>query len=308
MAILVYYRADRAARWADALRQALPGEEVRLWPDTGDPADIEVVVTMAPEPGALHQFSNLRFVAATGAGVEKLVAAELPHGVPVCRLVDPELTRGMAEYVLTAVLRYHRGFHEYDWCSRARRWNPLAWVRPAERPVGILGLGVLGTATASCLTAHDFPVLGWSRTSKTVPGVRCTHGPAGLRQMLPECQILVCLLPLTAETRGIVDADLLSRLPRGAHLINAARGGHVVEADLLAALQTGSMAHATLDVFEEEPLPADHPFWGHPRITVTPHVASLTVPESAALRIAQNLHRSRAGEPLLDLSDRARGY
>lgn len=306
--MLIYDRTERAARWADALGAVLPGEDIRVWPEAGDPADVEVVVTTAPEPGLLRRSANLRFVAATGAGVENILAADLPESVPVCRLVDPELTRGMAEYVLAAVLRYHRQFEQYEALGRERRWHPLPWPRPAERPVGILGLGVLGTAAAAALSAHGFPVLGWSRTHKAVPGLRCLHGAEGLRRMLPECRVLVCLLPLTAETRGIVDADLLARLPSGAHLINAARGGHVVDADLLAALERGQLAHATLDVFREEPLPSDHPFWTHPKITVTPHIASLTVPESAARRVAENLHRARAGEPLLDVVDRAKGY
>lgn len=310
MAILVHYRPDRAARWVEALRSALPDEEIRTWPETGDPVSVEVVVTMDPERGALDRFPNLRFIAATGAGVEKLLApdAGLPSGVPVCRLVDPELTRGMAEYVLTAVLRYHRQFEQYEAFSREQRWNPLPWPSPADRPVGFLGLGVLGTAAAALLVRHGFPVMGWSRSPKQIGGIRCEHGAEGLARLLPEARILVCLLPLTPETRGIVNRDLLSRLPSGAHFVNAARGAHVVDADLLAALNSGQLAHATLDVFHDEPLPTDHPFWAHPRITVTPHIASLTVPESAARRIADNLRRARAGEALLDLVDRQRGY
>lgn len=310
MAVLVHYRQDRVARWVEALRIALPEEEIRTWPEAGEPASVEAVVTMNPEPGVLDRFPNLRFIAATGAGVEKLLDpdAGLPPGVPICRLVDPELTRGMAEYVLTAVLRYHRQFEQYEAFSRERRWNPLPWPSPSDRPVGFLGLGVLGTAAAELLTRHGFPVLGWSRSPKRVAGVRCEHGEEGLARLLHEARILVCLLPLTPETRGIVNRDLLSHLPLGAHFVNAARGAHVVDTDLMAALDSGQLAHATLDVFHDEPLATDHPFWAHPRITVTPHIASLTVPESAARRIADNLRRARAGEPLLDLADPRRGY
>lgn len=310
MAVLVHYRQDRADRWVEALRTVLPGENVRCWPDVGDAAAVELVVTMAPEPGVLECFPNLRFVAATGAGVEKLLgsASALPADIPVCRLVDPELTRGMAEYVLTAVLRYHRQFDQYEKFSREGRWNPLPWQEPAERTIGVLGLGVLGRATAELLASRGFPVLGWSRSPKDIPGIRCEYGRGGLQRLLPEARILVCLLPLTAETRGIIDANLLSCLPRGAYIINAARGAHIVDRDLLAALDDGQIAHATLDVFSEEPLPPDNPFWAHPRIIITPHIASLTVPEYAARHIAENLRRARAKEPLLDVVDRGRGY
>lgn len=310
MAVLIQYRADRAQRWARAARDAMPGVEVRVWPDDGNPAEIEAVITFAPEPGSLLRYPNLRFIATTGAGVNEVLerGRRLPPGVPICRLVDDELTRGMAEYVLATVLRYHRQLDRYEAFQRQAHWNPLPWPEPAARRVGILGLGVLGTAAAGQLRHARFPVAGWTRRPKSVEGVDCHHGPAGLDAMLPATDILVCLLPLTPETTGIVNARTLAALPRGSYVINPARGGHVVDADLLSALDSGHIAHATLDVFHEEPLPPDNPFWRHPRVTVTPHVASLTVPESAARRIAENLRRSRAGEPLLDVVDPTAGY
>lgn len=310
MAVLIQVRADRAQRWAQAARDAMPGVEVRVWPEDGDPAEIEAVITAAPEPDSLLKYPNLSFIATTGAGVNAILepGRRLPEGAPICRLVDDELTRGMAEYVLTTILRYHRQLDQYEAFQREVRWNPLPWPEPAKRRVGILGLGVLGITAAGQLRHAGFSVAGWTRRPKVVDGVIGHHGPAGLDAMLPRTDILVCLLPLTPETAGIINARTLARLPRGSYVINTARGGHVVDADLLAALDSGHLAHATLDVFHEEPLPPDHPFWRHPGVTVTPHVASLTVPESAARRIAENLRRSRTGAPLLDVVDRKAGY
>jgi glyoxylate/hydroxypyruvate reductase A len=310
MSILIHHKPERADRWREALRRELPGVDIRVWPDTGDPEDVEVVVTSTQPPGPLTHFPNLRFVAATGAGIDGLLSAfaKASPGVPICRLVDEELTRGMAEYVLAAVLRYHRQFDVYAEQQAECRWNQLEWPMPDRCRVSFLGLGELGLASARLLAMFGFRVSGWTRSPRSVAGIDCFVGADGLLRMLAQTDILVCLLPLTRQTSGIVCARLLEKLPRGARFINVGRGGHVVEADLLRALETGHLAHATLDVFTEEPLPADHPFWVHPRITVTPHVASLTKPESAAAKIAANLKRSRAGEPLLNLVDLSRGY
>ena len=310
MAVLLQYRRDRADRWEAALRQAMPGERVLVWPDVPDPDAVELVVTFVPEPGTLRAFRNLRLIAATGAGVNAMLdpSIEMPSGVPLVRLVDPELTDAMRQYVLATVMRHFRQLDQFEAFQRERRWVQLP--RPDIRSfvVGLLGLGVLGTAAAELLRIVGFPVVGWSRREKSVPGVDCCHGPEGLKRLLDRTLCLVCLLPLTPATAGIIDANLLCQLPRGAYVINAGRGGHLVDDDLLAALDSGQIACATLDVFHDEPLPEGHPFWTHPRVTITPDIASLTVPESAALRIAENLRRLRSGEPLLDLVDPDSGY
>jgi glyoxylate/hydroxypyruvate reductase A len=310
MAILLQYRADRVEPWRAALRAALPGEEVRVWPDHGPPGEVEAIVTFAPEPGSLLGFPRLRFIASTGAGVDVLLdpSRRLPAGVPVLRLVDPNLTRDMALYVLAVVLGYFRQLDLYAAQQRAREWRQLPRPVQSGFAVGVLGLGELGQAAARLLLRAGFRVHGWSRTPRPVPGVICHAGEAGLHDMLPKVSVLVVLLPLTPSTRGLLDAPLLGRLRHGARLVNAARGAIVLERDLLALLESGRIAHATLDVFAEEPLPPAHPFWRHPRVAITPHVAALTDPASAARQLAAQLRRARGGEELLHRADPVRGY
>ncbi|BBK41155.1 glyoxylate/hydroxypyruvate reductase A [Allostella vacuolata] len=310
MTILLHCRPDRRERWAAALAAVAGDSPVRVWPDVGPRAAVEVVVAMSPLPEPLSGFPGLRFLATTGAGVDAFLRdpATIPPGLPIVRLVDPTLTRSMAEYVLSAVLFLHRDLHHYARRQRACEWSPRPRCDPAERPVGILGMGVLGRAAAELLAGIGFPVMGWSRTARSMPGVVCLHGPEGLAELAARARILVCLLPLTAETRGILGRPLFDRLAPGAGLVNAGRGGHLVESDLLAALDGGRLEHAVLDVFADEPLPPAHPFWLHPGVTVTPHVASLTVPETAAAAIADALARARRGEPLPNQVDRGRGY
>jgi len=310
LSVLLYCRADRQKRWFEALKSAIPGNDIRVWPDIGDPRDVEIIVAMSRPPIDLTIFPKLRFIATTGAGVDYLLGPPptIPDDIPIVRVVDPMLTRSMAEYVLTAVLRYHRRFHYYEAAQRSAQWSPLPRRDPADETVGVLGLGVLGTAAAQMLAQFGFKVCGWSKSPKRINGITCFNGPLGLVEMLPAVNILVCMLPLTSDTLGIINKDLLTRLPRNSTLINVGRGRQVVEADLLAALESGQLDHATLDVFEEEPLSTSHPFWHHPRITVTPHVAGLTVPESAAKGIADALECERAGRPLPNLVDRNRGY
>jgi glyoxylate/hydroxypyruvate reductase A len=228
--------------------------------------------------------------------------------VPVARLKDVRLTTGMTEWVLLNVLRFHRQDLDYRAQQAGRIWDELPAPDTAARRIGILGVGEIGTDSARALLALGFPVMGWSRGPKDIPGVQGFHGPDGLAAMLPQTDILVCLLPLTPETRGVLDARTLGLLPRGAFLVNGARGGHVVQPDLLAALESGHIAAAALDVFEPEPLPADHPFWGHPRVIMTPHAASITIPRSAAPQVVENIRRARDGRPLLNLVDFTLGY
>lgn len=297
-----------AESWREAFRKLDPEIELRVWPDTGPVEDIEFVLAWYPKTGDLNRYPNLKAVFWLGAGVDWLLRQKDLPAVPFVRLVDPGLTAGMTEYVLLHTLRYHRRQPEIDEAQRRREWIDIVYPLPWNRRVGILGLGVLGRAAALKLAALDFDVAGWSRTPKSIEGVACFHGNDQLQAFLARTEILVCLLPLTPATQGIIDAKLLAALPRGACFINAGRGGHVVDADLLAALDSGQIAHATLDVFTTEPLPPDHPYWTHPRVTVTPHVASITHAETAAAGIYDGMKRVRAGLPLDNVVDFERGY
>jgi glyoxylate/hydroxypyruvate reductase A len=311
MAVLIIAPHERPDWWAAQLTHIDPSLDVRTWPDAGDPADIRYALAWKPPHGALAAFPNLEVVYSLGAGVDHLFRdPEFPDGVAVSRVVDPYLTAGMREYVLLHVLRYHKGQPVFDAQQRDHVWDDRAreLKQADERQVGILGLGELGGTCARALAALGFDVAGWSRTPKDLAGIACFDGHGGLDALLGRSEILVCLLPLTDETEGILCADLFARLPKGAFLINAGRGGHLVEDDLIPALESGRLAHATLDVFREEPLPDGHPFWDHPRITVTPHAASITDPRSVARRIAGDIARVAAGAEPANRVDRAAGY
>ncbi|MEE8444716.1 MAG: glyoxylate/hydroxypyruvate reductase A [Alphaproteobacteria bacterium] len=309
MALIFRSEFDRADLWRAALARAMPDLEFRDWAEPGDPADVEFALVWRPAPGALRRFANLKVIFSLGAGVDHLVGdSDLPGGVPVVRMIEPGLTRGMTEYVALHTLRHHRRQRELDAQQRAGEWKVVVVPTAPSRRVGVMGLGVLGAAAAAALVALEFDVAGWSRTPKTLAGIESFHGEAGLARFLARTEILVCLLPLTPGTRDILNAGLFAGLPQGACLINAARGGHLIEDDLLAALESGQIAEATLDVFRAEPPPSDHAFWSHARVTMTPHNASITDPDSGARRVADVIGRSRRGETLPNTIDPAAGY
>lgn len=310
MAVLLSTKEHTMAWWKRSLLAVDPTLDIRLFPDAGDPADIEAaVVWTAHDMAELKRYPNLKLIVSMGAGVDHLFRPPgPPPGVPVARLVDVLLTSAMSEWVLLNVLRFHRQDAEYRAQQAARVWEELDAPVTSQTGIGILGLGELGTDAARKLRMLGFPVMGWTRRPKQVEGVENFTGADGLLAMAAKSRMLVCLLPLTPDTRGIVNAKLLAALPRGAFVLNAARGGHVVDADLLAALDSGHVAAAALDVFTPEPLPADHPYWGHPKVVMTPHAASITIPESVAPQVVDNIHRARAGRPLINLVDFAAGY
>jgi glyoxylate/hydroxypyruvate reductase len=308
MALMFLSPDDPAAAWRDALLAAMPGLDVRIWPEVGDPAEIDLALVWQPPPGELARYPNLRAVLSLGAGIDGLLAQPDLPAVPIARMVDPSLTRTMTEYVVLAVLRHHRWFDHFEREQRAVRWSFALPPQAADRRVGVMGLGVLGSAAGRSLAGLGFPVAGWSRTGKELPGVKVFAGQDGWRSFLARTEILVCMLPLTGDTIGILDATTFARLPRGACLINVARGAHLVEADLIAALDSGQLAGATLDVFRDEPLPASHPLWRHPKVLITPHVASYCSPATAAEGVVENIRRARAGQPLLHQVDRRQGY
>ncbi|AUN33401.1 2-hydroxyacid dehydrogenase [Niveispirillum cyanobacteriorum] len=295
--------------WVEALNAAWPGIDIRLWPDTGDKAEIDYALVWKQPAGILSDLPNLKVIFSLGAGVEHVLTdTTLPADIPLVRMVDPTLVTGMVEFVVMQVLHYHRSMPDYAAQQRAGIWKQLPQLLPSERRIGILGMGELGAACAKALTGFGFDVAGWSRTAKDVPGVRGFAGREQLDAFLAQTDILVCLLPLTDQTRGILNRRTLSALPRGSYLINAARGGHLVEDDLIPLLDAGHLSAATLDVFAVEPLPVSHPFWTHPKITLVPHAAALTHPGTASRIVAANIDRHRRGEPLHNVVDRTRGY
>ena len=310
MAILLSTKAHTMQDWKAALLAVDPSLEIRLFPDAGNPAEIEAaVVWTAHDMMELRRYPNLKLIVSMGAGVDHLLRAPgPPPGIPVARLKDVLLTSAMAEWVLLNVLRFHRQDPEYRALQQHKEWLELSAPSTSERRIGILGIGELGSASARVLTALGFPVMGWSRSAKALPGVQTFHGAEGLMAMAAKTDILICLLPLTPETRGVLNAKLLSALPRGAYVINGARGGHMVAEDMLAALDSGHIAGAALDVFEPEPLPPESPFWSHPKVFLTPHAASITIPSSVAPQVVENIHNMHAGRPLINLVDFSLGY
>jgi len=301
---------DDKGAWRRRITALDPSVEVRAWPDElGDPAAIEAALVWKPKPGLLASLPNLKLILSLGMGVDHIFAdPHLPAGVSIVRMVDRDLIDRMSEYCALAVLRYHRDADTYDRFQAQRRWQQLAEPHASSRAVGILGLGEIGRDLAGKLAVFGFKLAGWSRTPKSVPGVECFHGAEGFARFLARTEILVCLLPLTPETESILDARAFAALPEGAVVINAARGGHVVDDDLLAALDSGHLAAAQIDVFRREPLAPEHTFWNHPKVRVTPHNAGLTNPDTAARQVVENLRRLRAGEPLVNRVDPARGY
>src|SRR4051794_26489487 len=306
MAILFRSTPAATARWHPLLAGLLPEHEIRYWPEIGDRSAIEYALVWHPEPGLLATLPNLKMIFGLGAGIDHLLRdPDLPRHVPIVRLVDPYMTDAMSEYVALSVLRLHRQDLDYLATQRDAVWRELEQKNAAERPVGILGFGTLGQDSGRKLQALGFDVAGWSRGEKSVPGFQTFAGADGLDLLLRRSEIVVCLLPLTEQTRGILNAQAFARMPRRAGVVNAGRGGHLVEADLLAALYAGQVSGAVLDVFDDEPLPPGHPFWRHPRIIVTPHVAAETHPATAAPVVRDAIRQCEAGLPIANRVDLA---
>lgn len=300
--------AERA-QWLAVLQQAMPGEHWVEQITPGQAAQIEVAVVANPPQGSLQGLPNLRLIQSLWAGVDKLLTdATLPAEVPLARMVDPAMNEAMVQTALWAVLALHRGFFDVQRQQLQGLWQAPAQCRAHEWRVLVLGLGELGGRVAGTLAGLGYTVSGWSTRAAVVAGVRTGSGEAELASLLAEADTVINLLPLTEQTRGFFTAPRFAAMKRGATLVNLARGAHVVEADLLAALDGGQLSRAVLDVFGVEPLPATHPFWAHPKVTVLPHTAAQTDPRSAAEVVKANLAALREGRPLAHRVARSKGY
>jgi glyoxylate/hydroxypyruvate reductase len=293
--------------WRAAIQPLLPDERICLPEEVFDRSSIDIAIVAAPPRGSLADLPKLRFIQSLWVGVDGLLDL-LPENVPVARLVDPSMTRFVVESAVLSVLLLHRRFPEYRIQQLKEVWKQLPQPSAVKRNVGILGMGELGGALARELARFGFSVSGWSRRRADISGVRCMAGPDELVSVLDRSDILVNLLPLTDQTRGILDKRAFAVLPDGAALINLARGAHLVEEDLLDALNGGKLSCAILDVFATEPLPRGHPFWRHPKVTITPHVAGPSDLDSAASIAAEAIRAFRQGRTVPSLVDRAQGY
>jgi len=290
------YKADgaRGLEWRALFAELAPDIEFRLWPDVGRPEEIRYLAAWQAPPELLAGLPGLEVLFSTGAGVDQFDLSRLPSQVRLVRLIDPGIIAGMVEYVVFAALALHRDMPAYLAAQREGCWDALPLVPAARRRIGVMGLGELGQAALAALKPFGFQLAGWNRSDRTIEGVRGFTGAAELPGFLAECDILICLLPLTEDTRGILRRETLAQLPRGAALVNAGRGGHLVEADLLAALDSGGLSAAVLDVAGQEPPPAGHPFFSHPKILLTPHIAAATHPQTAARVVLANIRRHQA--------------
>ena len=308
MTFLYKANAVRGMEWARAFAARAPVLPFRIWPDVGDPAQVRYLAVWMPPENIAATFPNLDLVFSVAAGVDQFDFSQLPPHVPLIRMVEPGIMESMLEYVTMAVLALHRDLLHFIAQQREQTWSEIQITQAVKRRVGIMGLGLLGQAVLERLKVFGFPLAGWNRSPRTIEGVSCYAGEEALRDFLAQTDILVCLLPLTGQTRGILNRSLFEALPRGAKLVNVGRGGHLVADDLIDALDRGVLSAAVLDVAEPEPLAAGHPFWSHPRILLTPHNASMTAPETAVEFVLETIGRHRRGESLPGLVDRERGY
>jgi glyoxylate/hydroxypyruvate reductase len=312
MRILFYSPDGKPEPWVKGFAEVLPQAQLQVWRegDTASSAPADYAVLWRPPAAMLQGRSDLKAIFNLGAGVDAILqlGAALPAGVPVVRLDDAGMAVQMAEYASHALLRYFRRFDDYEAQARSGLWQPLPQYEKNDFTVGVLGLGVLGSRIAEAAAHFGFPLRGWSRTQKTLTGMTCFSGAEGLDAFLRGTRVLVCALPLTPQTTNLLSHTNLAKLQQGAYLINVARGAIVAEPDLLVLLKSGQIAGATLDVFRNEPLPQQHPFWQEPRITITPHIAALTLREESIRQIADKIHAIERGETVAGVVEPTRGY
>lgn len=306
MSFLIISSQRDPKAWVEALKDQNPELDLEVYPEVADPSKVEFALSWKHPHGIYKDYPNLKVIASMGAGIDHVIDdPDIPEHIKITRVIDEQLTKDMSVFVLALILDHLRNL-SYHYCSK--EWKPKKYLRPDEVQVGIMGMGVLGVGVAEKLIRNKLNVTGWSRTKKEILGVTTFHGNDQLQEFLAETNVLVCLLPLTSETENILDKRIFEQLPEGAYVINVARGLHLVEEDLLEMIDLGHLSGASLDVFREEPLPEEHPFWKHEKIKVTPHIASVTNPVTVAPQILDNYERMKEGKELENLVDREKEY
>ncbi len=310
MSISVLFRGPntRSDIWRKLAVEAIPNLKWYVWPDVPAPETVEALITWLPPKNYLELFPNLKAVFSVGIGVNQFSPSTIPAHIKLVKMVDPNINTMIETYVLSSVFMLHRDQFHYIKSQQNAQWLPLPLKLPSECHIGIMGLGNLGQSVANKLAQLGFQVSGWNRSVREMGGIDTYMGREQLSNFMSSLDIVICLLPLTETTLGILNADNFSKLPKGASIINIGRGQHLVEKDLLEALSTGQLEFAILDVFEKEPLPPGHPFWSHPKIHVTPHIAAITCDETAGIQLAKNLQRLINNQELVGEVDKSKGY
>ncbi|MFT8802821.1 MAG: glyoxylate/hydroxypyruvate reductase A [Gluconobacter cerinus] len=308
MSFVLKSTEERARLWKPMFARELPELEFYVWPETGDPQKVRYLAAWQPPENLAENFPNLEVLFSVGAGVDQLNLASIPENVRVVRMIEPGLAEGMIEYVLWAVLSYHRNMFQYARQQAAHVWKGTPNVSSSLFRVGVMGMGALGTPVLKKLSQFGYVCHGWSRSRHDIPGIKSYAGPEELDAFLAATDVLVCLMPLTDATKGILNKELFAKLPKGACLINCGRGGHLAQDDLLLALDEGLLSQAVLDVTDPEPIPEDHPFWKHPLITLTPHIASSSHAETGGEMILKNIIQFEKGAEMVGEINRSSGY
>ncbi len=309
MGIVIIRQDHRLPKWVEAISKAAPGIQIYNYKEAHPTEEVIMAIVWKHPPHSLVGYPNLRCIASFGAGVDFIFDdPDIPENIPVTRVVDPKLAGDMSEFVLAVILNHLKNLNQYKIDQLAGKWQPLPYRRVEDTRVGIMGMGALGSSLARDLLELQFKVIGWAGSRKNMSNVTVYVGEGEKREFLSQADILVCLLPLTDKTRGILNIETFMALPKGAYVINVARGGHLADNDLLEAVNTGHLSGASLDVFHAEPLGDNHPFWGHPAIHMTPHIASVSDMVSVIPQLLENYTRLLAGKPLLNLVSPVKGY
>ncbi|WP_162054623.1 2-hydroxyacid dehydrogenase [Pontibacter pamirensis] len=309
MSITIITQGKDLTPWVNALKEKRPELNVRIYPEDTNREDVEFALAWNHPIGAFKKYPNLKCISSMGAGVDHILKdPELPEAAIITRITDPNLAKDMAEFTIALVMNHVRGLSSFKIAEQKQLWKPTGYLRTEDVTVGVMGVGVLGTHVARQLNKIGFKVNGWASTAKELENVEVYVGQNGLNAFLAASDILICLLPLTKETANILNKDTFRKLPEGAFIINVARGEHLVEQDLIEMIDEGHLSGASLDVFREEPLPKQHPFWEHPKINITPHIASITNPATAVSQILDNYDRLKNNEPLTGTVSLTKGY